>query len=70
MFVALPILLTFLARKEAAMHEIASFGRWLKLRRIALELTQAELARHVSAPLRRQRPTNTATRGCGCADAA
>ena len=26
------------------MNDIASFGRWLKLRRIALELTQADLA--------------------------
>jgi predicted ATPase/transcriptional regulator with XRE-family HTH domain len=30
--------------KEALMHDIASFGRWLKLRRIAQELTQADLA--------------------------
>ncbi len=29
------------------MHDIASFGRWLKLRRIMLELSQAELARLV-----------------------
>jgi predicted ATPase/DNA-binding XRE family transcriptional regulator len=29
------------------MPDIASFGRWLKLRRIALELTQAELAKLV-----------------------
>lgn len=29
------------------MHEIASFGRWLKLRRMVLELTQAELASRV-----------------------
>src|SRR5919199_422201 len=29
------------------MHEIASLGRWIKLRRIVLELSQAELARLV-----------------------
>jgi len=29
------------------MHDIASFGRWVKLRRIALELTQADLATFV-----------------------
>jgi predicted ATPase/transcriptional regulator with XRE-family HTH domain len=29
------------------MHEIASFGRWLKLRRITLDLTQADLAKLV-----------------------
>lgn len=29
------------------MHAIASLGRWLKLRRVALEMTQAELARRV-----------------------
>jgi predicted ATPase/transcriptional regulator with XRE-family HTH domain len=47
--VSIPILIEFArsmvsARKEVAMRELASFGRWLKLRRIALELTQAELA--------------------------
>jgi predicted ATPase/transcriptional regulator with XRE-family HTH domain len=39
--------LAVLARKEAAMDDIASFGRWLKLRRVTLDLTQAELARLV-----------------------
>ncbi len=29
------------------MHEIASFGHWLKLRRVALQLSQAELASRV-----------------------
>src|SRR5919202_2678681 len=33
--------------KEVTMHEIASLGRWIKLRRIVLELSQAELARLV-----------------------
>src|SRR5919199_107658 len=32
---------------EERMDDLASFGRWIKLRRIVLELSQAELAQRV-----------------------